>query len=737
MEPVRKNFPVTGMSCASCALSVESTLGSLKGIVKAGVNFANASALVEFIPSEVSPDQMKTALQSIGYDLILDEVNGTEKAESSRAGEYKSLRQNAIGACIFAFPVFLIGMFYMDMPYASPLMLVLTIPVTTWFGRIFFVNAWKQALHRKANMDTLVALSTGVAFVFSSFNTLYPSFWIKRGVMPPVYFEASSVVIAFVLLGKMLEEKAKSQTSSSLKKLMGLQPKTVIRVADNGEEKEISLTLVLKGDKLLVRPGDKLPVDGEVIQGSSFVDESMISGEPLAVEKITGTKVYAGTINQKGSFQLIALKVGGDTVLARIIQQVREAQGSKAPVQKLADRIAGVFVPVVLLIALLTFLAWIMLGGSNALAHAFLSMITVLVIACPCALGLATPTAIMVGVGKGAEKGILIRDAESLEKAGNIDVILFDKTGTITEGKPEVTDAAYLFQGAEKLHHQSILMGIESRSEHPLAGAVCQKLKEENVVQAGVENINSVSGKGVEATSGGSLFRVGNPLFMKEHNAAFSETQEEKIKQWVVEAKTVICFSDNSQVLAVMAITDRIKEGSKDAIRALKKMGAVVYMLTGDHELTAKAIASEAGIENYKAGMLPDDKAGYVKQLQLQGKKVAMVGDGINDSQAMALADLSIAMGRGSDIAMDVAGMTLISSDLKLVPEAIHLSRLTVRTIRQNLFWAFIYNLIGIPIAAGILFPINGFLLSPMVASAAMALSSVSVVLNSLRVRRG
>ena len=487
------------------------------------------------------------------------------------------------------------------------------------------------------------------------------------------------------------------------------------------------------GDKILVRPGEKIPVDGTVVSGSSFVDESMISGEPLPVQKTEGQKVFGGTINQKGSFQFQAVKVGGDTMLAQIIKLVKQAQGSKAPIQKLVDKIAGIFVPVVIGIAVLTFLTWMIFGGDNAFTHALLTSITVLVIACPCALGLATPTAIMVGMGKGAENNILIKDAESLEIANKVNAIVLDKTGTITEGKPSVTDVIWMVEG--KKVYKEILFELESRSEHPLAEAVVSKLKEEGVRGTSISAFESLTARGVKGEVGGIKYSVGNRKLAEQSNIALAEHGSSIASRLQAEAKTVVYFMDEESVLAIIGLSDRIKEASKAAITSLQNKGIDVYMLTGDNEQTAKAVANQVGLKRYKAEVFPSDKAEFVKLLQQEGKVVAMVGDGINDSQAMAQADVSIAMGKGSDIAMDVAKMTLITSDLRAIPKAFNLSSKTVMGIRQNLFWAFIYNLIGIPLAAGILYPINGFLLDPMIAGAAMALSSVSVVGNSLRLR--
>ena len=515
---------------------------------------------------------------------------------------------------------------------------------------------------------------------------------------------------------------------------MGLQPKTV-RVMMDGAEREIPMAQVQVGNIIVVRPGERIPVDGTVSGGNSYVDESMISGEPVAVAKTAGDAVFAGTINQKGSFEFEAEKVGGDTVLAHIISMVQEAQGSKAPVQKLVDRIAGIFVPIVMGIAVLTFAVWMLVGGEGAFTHALLTSVTVLVIACPCALGLATPTAIMVGVGKGAENNILIKDAESLELGHRVNVIVLDKTGTITEGKPVVTEQQWYGSADDRALYKQILYAMEARSEHPLAEAVVDRLKEEGVQTLPLDQFESVTGQGVRAVSGEAGYFIGNKKLMDERGVSVAEPIIRQAEEWQQRANTVVYFAREKEVLAIMAIADKIKLTSKEAIGTLQNRGIEVYMLTGDNRQTAAAVADQVGLKHFEAEVMPSEKAAFIEKLQAEGKIVAMVGDGINDSHALAQADVSIAMGKGSDIAMDVAKMTLITSDLNMVPKALKLSSKTVRTIRQNLFWAFIYNLIGIPIAAGLLYPVNGFLLDPMIAGAAMALSSVSVVSNSLRLK--
>ena len=732
---IKESFPVTGMTCASCAASVESVLKHTDGVFDASVNFANSSVLVEY-ERGLSPKQLQIALREVGYDIIIDAENPSEVQQELQQKHYQDIKNRTIWSAILTLPIFVLGMFFMQWEPGKWISLVLTFPVLFWFGRSFFVNAFKQAKHGKANMDTLVALSTGIAFLFSIFNTFFPEFWLSRGIEPHVYYEAATVIITFISLGKLLEEKAKSNTSSAIKKLIGLQPKT-LKVIENGEEKEIQISEVQVGQTILVRPGEKIPVDGEVSKGSSYVDESMITGEPVPVQKSKSEKVFAGTVNQKGSFQFRAEKVGGETLLSQIIKMVQEAQGSKAPVQKLVDKIAGIFVPIVLGISIITFIVWMSVGGDNAFSQALLTSVAVLVIACPCALGLATPTAIMVGIGKGAENNILIKDAESLELGHKVNAVILDKTGTITEGKPLVTDILWKDKLENQNQYKQILLAIEAQSEHPLAEAVVNHLKDENIEKAEIASFESITGKGVKAqTENGSKYYVGNHKLMLEKNIQIDASLMQTAESLEEQAKTVIFLGNEKQVLAILAIADKIKETSKKAIATLQERGIEVYMLTGDNTKTASAIAKQVGITNYQGEVMPSEKGAFVEKLQGKGKIVAMVGDGINDSHALAQANVSIAMGKGSDIAMDVAKMTLITSDLQSIPKALELSKRTVMGIRQNLFWAFIYNLIGIPIAAGVLYPVNGFLLDPMIAGMAMAFSSVSVVLNSLRLKR-
>lgn len=731
---IKKIFQVEGMSCAVCALNVETALNACSGVKEAKVNFANGTVMVEYDAGIVNPEALRRAVEAAGYELMVQDEQDPAEGERLRLEEFRALKRKTVGAVSLALPVFVIGMFFMNMPYANWIMLVLTLPVLVIFGRDFYVHAWMQARHGRANMDTLVAVSTGVAFLFSLFNTIWPEFWTSRGLEAHVYYEAAAVIVALILVGRLLEARAKDSTSSAIRKLMGLQPDTVVKLMPGGGEQVIAIKEVVPGDVLVVKPGERIPVDGIVREGNSFVDESMITGEPIPAEKSVGEKVYAGTINQKGSFRFEAEQVGKDTVLARIIRMVQEAQGSKAPVQKLVDRIAGIFVPTVIGIAVVTFAVWMLVGGELAFTHALLTSITVLVIACPCALGLATPTAIMVGIGKGAEHNILIKDAESLELLHRVNAIVLDKTGTITEGRPVVTEMCWN-EGVERERLERILSLIERRSEHPLAEAVVQYLGKDEKEEGMVTEFESLIGMGVRAKVEGKDYFVGNRTLLKQEEVVLEGKMEREAVIREGEGKTVVFFAGEGRLLAFVAIADQVKNSSEEAIAAIRRKGIEVYMLTGDNVLTAKAVAERVGIRYFKAGVLPDEKADFVKALQEEGKVVAMVGDGINDSQALAQADVSIAMGKGSDIAMDVAKITLITSDLNVIPKALKLSKQTVAAIRQNLFWAFIYNVIGIPLAAGVLFGVNGFLLNPMIAAAAMAFSSVSVVTNSLRIR--
>ena len=731
-ETETKVLPVLEMSCAVCAGNVESTVQALSGVEKASVNFAAGTLTVTYNPSVITLEVMQAAVQAAGYDLIVEAEDPVAMQEEKARMHYKILRRNTIGAWTLSIPLALLGMVFMHVPFGNWIMMVLALAIMIFFGRSFYVNGVRHALKGKANMDTLVALSTSIAFLFSLFNTLCPGFWLGKGLEPHVYYEASGVIIAFVLLGKLMEERAKNSTSSAIKGLMGLQPKTA-RLVTDGREEEVPISNLQVGNVVSVRPGEKIPVDGTLLQGSSSVDESMLSGEPIPVEKNAGDRVLAGTINQKGAFTMEATSVGGTTVLAQIVQMVQSAQGSKAPVQGIVDKISGIFVPVVVLLSFLTFVCWLVIGGESYFSYALLSAVSVLVIACPCALGLATPTALMVGMGKGAEQHILIKDAFALENLCKVDTVVLDKTGTLTEGVPVVTDSYWISD--DNIRYLDVLFTAEQKSEHPLASAILCWLEESGAKVCEAENFESLTGRGVRIQVEGVTYWAGSQGLLDIFQAGIPEKVRKQIGQWQEDGQSVVFYGQETRLLAVLAISDRIKPTSAEAVKELKKQGIEVHLLTGDGVRTAERVAATLDIGYYKAEVMPNDKEEYIISLQQQGKKVAMVGDGINDSQALARADVSIAMGKGTDIAMDVAMVTLITSDLLLLPGAIRLSKQTVRLIYQNLFWAFIYNVIGIPLAAGVLFPINGLLLNPMLASEAIAFSSVSVVLNSLRLK--
>jgi Cu2+-exporting ATPase len=733
-DNIKQSFKVAGMTCASCAVSLETYLRPQQGVISAQVNYPNQSIAIEY-DHGVDPTQIKNWANEIGYDILVgDETEVNEAFEILENTRLNLLQKKLFLAVVFSLPVFIISMFFMGfLPYENWILLSLSIPVLTYSGSEFFVSAWKKAKHLSTNMDTLVALSTGVAFIFSAFNTIYPEYLISRGMKPQVYFESAVVIITLILLGRYLEERAKRKTTLAIKGLMSLQPDhvTVIR---NGEEIELLAKEVIKGDLVIVKPGGIISVDGLIKRGSSYVDESMITGEPMPVFKEKRDTVLAGTINQNGLLKIIAKQTTSDTLLSKIIRRVEEAQSSKPEIQKTVDKIATIFVPVVLVLGLITFTIWYLLGPDPKLTYAFLTMITVLIIACPCALGLATPTALMVGIGKGAEHGILVKDAQSLETAYKIDTIVLDKTGTITAGKPKVESMQWFSLAADVDFLKGVLLSLENASEHPIGQAVASHLSNEKI--ADIDEFKNHTGLGVEAFVEGKVYRAGNQRFIEASGAGLSEEQTDLTKQWYAEAKTIIYFSDSEHVLAMLAVADQIKPDAKASISELQKMGLDIYMLTGDNQSAADVVGKEVGIENIHSGLLPNQKAELIEQLQTDGHVVAMVGDGINDSVALATADVGIAMATGTNIAMESASITLMNSDLSSIAKAIRLSKQTITTINQNLFWAFIYNLVALPIAAGALFPIFGFLLSPMIAGGAMAMSSVSVVTNSLRLRR-
>ena len=727
MSTRRRIFPVQGLGCAACVARVENTLKACQGVSKVSVSLASNTAQVDYDPDRTTPAALQKAVRDAGYELLVDGTDdeADSEAETARQDAYKSLKKDTVIACVLAALVMLIGMGFNDFPGKGFVLWGLATPVVFWCGRRFFKAGFSALRHGAANMDTLVALSVSISYLFSIFNLLFPQVWTSQGLEAHLYFESATMIVAFILIGRLLEERAKHSTTAAIRKLMDLQEKH---------------SLACPGDTLLVKPGERFEVDGVVVEGTSYVDESMLTGEPVPALKQVGEKVYAGTINQNGALSVRVEKVNGDTLLSGIIRMVRDAQGSKAPIQKTVDRIAAVFVPVIICIAVLTFLIWLICGEFTL---GLLAMVTVLVIACPCSLGLATPTAIIAGIGNGASKGILIKDAQSLQIARKIDTVVMDKTGTLTEGKPSVVESVWdplitREDDSRRLNLKDVLYSLEHLSEHPLAVAVCASLR--GCEDLPVEDFEAILGKGIAGTVEGTRFYVGNLSLLHDVLGDIPEASNpmvaDSIDPWMDAGYTIALLFDKVKVYAVLALSDELKDTSVQAVKGLSAQGIYIHMLTGDNEVAARHIAFVAGIPHVTSHILPQGKAEYIKELQASGKRVAMVGDGINDSAALAQADLGIAMGRGSDIAIDTAQVTIVSSDLSKIGELIHLSKRTVRIIRENLFWAFFYNLLAVPVAAGIMYPFTGFLLNPMVAAACMALSSVCVVTNSLRLRK-
>ena len=737
---VSVEIPIQGMHCASCVRAIERALLKEKGITKASVNLASEKANVDYIPSLIRLSDIKKVIEQTGYKVLaLPEEGELEDFEAKlREKEYKKLKKKFSVGLILGLIIF-----FGSMPHWFPFMpsilnnffvlWVLATPVQFWIGGQFYRGAWSAFRHRNADMNTLIAVGTSAAYLYSVVAAVFPSFFESGGIEPDVYFDTSAMIIVLILFGRLLEARAKGRTSDAIKKLAGLQPKTA-RVVRDGVEMDIPIKDVNVGDEILVRPGEKIPVDGIILKGKSAVDESMITGESMPIAKEAGNEVIGATINKTGSFRFRATKVGKDTALAQIIKLVRDAQGSKAPIQRLADVIASYFVPIVISIALATFVIWFNFGPKPALTFSLLNFVAVMIVACPCALGLATPTAVMVGTGKGAENGILIKGGESLEIAHKIDTIVFDKTGTLTKGEPEVTDvvAAGTFSEGEIV---KITASIEKMSEHPLGEAIVRKAEEMKMALLEPEDFHAIQGRGVEAKIDGKTALIGSEKLMGEKNVDVRDFAD-RATTFSQEGKTSIYVALEGQASGLVAVADTLKEDTKEALESLKARGLEVIMLTGDNRRTARAIAKKAGIASVIPEVLPGDKAIQIQKLRSEGKKVAMVGDGINDAPALAQADVGIAIGSGTDVAMEAADITLIRDELYGVVKAIALSRHTIRVIKQNLFWAFFYNTLGIPIAAGVLYPFFGILLSPILASAAMAFSSVSVVSNSLRLRR-
>ena len=733
----RVDLPITGMTCAACAHHIEQGLQKAPGVHTAAVNFATSRATVEYDAAATDVSNLINAVKDTGYGASEPRSDMHHHAAGMEEEEYSDARRKFIVAALFSLPVLVIAMSHgriaaLDFKGVEWLQLALTTPVIFYSGIQFYRGAWSALRHRFADMNTLIAVGTGAAYLYSVAATVWPGFFAAGHHSPPVYFEAAGVIIALILLGGMLEARARGRTSEAIKRLIGLQPKTA-RVVRNGNEMDVPVEEVLVGDTIIVRPGEKIPVDGRITEGASAVDESMLTGESLPVEKKPNDEVFGATINKTGSFRFVATKVGLDTALRQIVRMVEEAQGSKAPIAKMADKISGIFTPVVILIAVVTFIVWFFLSPAETrLSQALINFVSVLIIACPCALGLATPTAIMVGTGRGAERGILIKGGETLERAHRLQTIVLDKTGTITEGRPEVTD--FVADGIAEDELLLLAASAERASEHPLGEAIVREAERRNIRLSDVTEFNALAGHGIEAKVDGRNILLGNEKLMRERNILLDEFTE-RAARLADDGKSPMFASVDGRAAGLIGVADRINPRSKTAVEAMKRMGLEVVMITGDNRRTAERVAREVGIESVLAEVLPEGKAAEIKRLQREGKIVAMVGDGINDAPALASADTGIAIGTGTDVAIESADITLISDDLSGVVTAIRLSRATMRTIKQNLFWAFIYNVIGIPIAAGVFYPMTGWLLSPIVASAAMSLSSVSVVTNSLRLR--
>jgi Cu+-exporting ATPase len=747
-------FPVTGMTCAACARTIERTLQNVPGVQEASVNLATNRATVRFDPSRTDVSDFAKAVRDVGYGVLEQPAEGTveDLQEKAHQAEYLGLRRKLIVAIVFTVPLLAIAMPHLDFPGVNLVQLALALPVVTYCGSQFYRSAWQAIRHRNADMNTLIALGTGAAFLYSLVSTIAPRLVMTSvhtdGVShaPPVYYEVTTAIITLVLLGRALETRAKGRTSAAIKRLIGLQPR-IARVVRGNVEMEIPIADVVQGDVVIMRPGERLPVDGEVLEGRSTIDESMLTGESLPVEKGPGAAVFGGTVNQTGGFRFRASRVGRETALQQIIKLVQDAQAGRAPVARLADVISFYFTPIVLCLAIVTFVIWFdALPPGQRLTMALVNFVAVLIIACPCAMGLATPTAIMVGTGRGAERGILIKSSEVLERAQAITTVVFDKTGTITTGRPEVTDVIPL--GATSAEEVlALAAGAERGSEHPLGAAIVRAAETQGLTLTDATNFEALPGRGIEAIVGSRRLLIGNQRLLAEREID-TRSADESVARLTGAARTVMYVVDlegtgNQRsapvVLALIGLADTPRPEAARTLRRLKDLGLELVMLTGDHQATADAIAHEVAprgeIDRVIAGVLPDRKAEQVKKLQAEGRVVAMVGDGINDAPALAQADVGIAIGSGTDVAIEASDITLIRADLGGVVEAMALSRRTLRVIKQNLFWAFVYNVLGIPIAAGVLYPLTGWLLSPMIAAAAMSLSSVSVLANSLRLR--
>jgi Cu+-exporting ATPase len=729
------SFPVTGMTCGACQARVQRALAAVPGVTEASVNLVTRNAAVHYDPSSVTPQRLIDAVRATGYDAELSPVDGDilvvdSAADDGEAREAHELTIKAVVSVLAGAIAMLLSMLFMGNSFINYALLVITTGILTWAGRDIYRRAWKALTHRSTDMNTLVALGTGSAYIYSEVATLAPSLFARNGIAPDVYYEAVIFIIGLVLAGRAIEARARRKTSDALRRLVTLLPSTA-RVERGGVWIDTPLSQVVSGDTIVVRPGERVPVDGTIIEGSSDIDESMLTGEPLPVAKTVGGQVVGGTLNTTGAFSFRATSIGADSVLARIVKLMREAQSSRAPIQRLADRVSAVFVPVVVSIAIVTFLAWYFLADTAALPRAIAAAVSVLIIACPCAMGLAVPTAVMVATGRGAELGLLIKGGEILQRAGEVDTVVLDKTGTVTEGIPSV-GRVIAIGDANESEVLAAAASVERHSEHPIGMAIFRAARELGARLEAVEDFRSHTGSGVTGRVRGRDVAVGNAHLMQQlgMNANGVERRAARIA-----GASELFVAIDGRVAGIIVVTDAVRSSSREAVEKLRSLGIDVVLLTGDRQSTAESVAAATGIERFVAEVLPQEKVSEIRSLQGKGRVVAMVGDGINDAPALAQADVGISMPRGTDIAIEASDIALMRSDLRGVPTAISLSRRTMVTMKQNLFWAFVYNAIGIPIAAGVLFPVTGLMLSPIIASAAMALSSVSVVTNSLRLR--
>lgn len=732
----KDTFPVVGMMCAVCAGTVEKTVAGISGVLESAVNFANSSVTVEWDESLTNPKAIAAAVEAAGYEMVVAESEAKAIEESDRKEEkaYSVMKRNVILAWILTLPMMVLCFVHIHFAALPWLLLAMTLIVMFFCGDGFYLRGFKAIAKGAPSMDSLVALSTIASFLFSLFNTVYPEYLTSRDLSADLYYEGAAMIIAFVLTGKLMEMRSRHSTGKALRALMGMQPSEATLVNSDGTTSVVKISDIKPGNILSVKPGEKIPVDGLVESGLSSIDESMLTGEPEKVEKTEGAKVAAGTINGNGSLTVKAVKVGSETELSRIIKAVREAQGSKAPVQKLVDKVASIFVPCVIVISLLTFCIWSAMSPES-MHIAIITAVSVLVIACPCALGLATPTAVMVGIGRGARNGILVRDASALERFSKADIMAIDKTGTLTEGHPEVTDTVFVpgLDSDKKKDLLSVVYGAENKSSHPLSEAICKKVESDGLTASNPDSFNYIPGKGIEFSFNGKKYFSGSPDYFTDRD---SSPLSDTLDKWLEEGAGVTAAGCDGKIAVLFKVADTLRPDAGETVESIRKSGMEVMLLTGDKRSTALHIARKAGIDMVEAGLSPAEKQEIIMRLKKEGHVVAMAGDGINDSRALAEADISIAMGSGSDIAIDVAQLTITGGKISRIPEAMRLSKSTMRIIRENLFWAFIYNVIGIPLAAGALYPAFGFLLNPMFASAAMALSSVCVVTNSLRLNR-